>query len=177
METGMLLIDIDRCVRCHACEVACKQEHDLPPGPRWASVVTIEPRVIEEELTTDFVFTTCMHCDEPSCTLACSAGAITKREDGLVVIDEARCKGCGYCVHACQFGAIQINPVKDKAWKCSFCIDRLEQGLEPSCVQHCAGGAIQYVAPDELARLADNRHQVRFGKICYVSARWKLTSW
>ena len=69
METGILLIDIDRCIRCHACEVACKQENDLPPGPRWNSVVTIEPRTIQRELVTDFVFTACMQCDDPNCAL------------------------------------------------------------------------------------------------------------
>jgi Fe-S-cluster-containing dehydrogenase component len=170
----MLLIDIDRCIRCFACEVACKQENDLPVGYRWNSVVTIEPRRINEELVSDFVFTTCMQCEDPNCALACPEEAITKRKDGIIIIDETLCKGCGQCVHACPFGAIQINPEKKKAWKCSMCIQRLEQDKEPSCVQHCAGGSLQYVTSDELKKATKGRHQAVIGKVCYTSTRWKL---
>jgi Fe-S-cluster-containing dehydrogenase component len=176
MKTGTLLIDIDRCIRCHACEVACKQEHDLPAKPRWSSVVTMEPRAIQGKLVTDFVFTTCMHCKEPTCALVCPAKAIIKREDGIVIIDDAKCTGCGFCVHACPFGAMEINPEKKTAWKCSLCIDRLEYALEPSCVQHCSGGSLQYLAPEEFAKAAEGRHQAQVGKICYVSTRWKLST-
>jgi Fe-S-cluster-containing dehydrogenase component len=174
METGTLLIDIDRCIRCFACEVACKQENDLPPGPRAASVVTIEPRTINGELTMDFVFTTCLQCDDPLCRAVCPHGAILKRKDGIVLVDDNTCKGCSYCVYACPFGAIQINQEKRIAWKCSLCTDRLEHGLMPSCVQHCSGGSLQYVTPRELEKATEGRHKVYVGKVCYVSVQWKL---
>lgn len=176
MGKGILLIDIDRCIRCHACEVACKQENDLPSGLRWNSVVTIEPRTIQGELVTDFLFTACMQCDDPNCTLVCPAEAIKKRRDGIVMIDDTLCTGCGYCVHACPFGAVQINPLTKTAWKCTMCIQRLDQGLEPSCVQHCAGGSLQYVTSDKLRETIKGRHKANFGKVYYTSTRWKLAA-
>jgi len=175
MESGMLLIDIDRCIRCFACEVACKQENDLPPEPRAASVITIEPRTINGELTADFVFTTCVQCDDPLCRAVCPHGAILKRTDDVVIVDKNACKGCGYCIYACPFGAIQINPGTKTAWKCSLCIDRLEYGLAPSCVQHCSGGALQYITTREFDTATKGRHNVYAGKVCYSSTRWRLS--
>jgi len=177
MPEEVMLVDIDRCVRCYACEIACKQEHDLPVGPRWTRVMTVEPRQVNEELCTDFVFTTCVQCDDPLCAHICPVDAITKRDDGIVVIDEAKCNGCGLCVHACPFGAIHINPDKNIAWKGFFCLDRVDQGLEPSCVQHCAGGSLQYVTPEELLELTAGKHKARIGKLCYVSEKWKLSNY
>lgn len=175
MSEKLLLVDIDRCVRCHSCEVACKQEHDLPIGPRWTEVITIQPRWVTEELCTDFVFTSCVHCAEPLCAYVCPTNAIVKREDGIVVIDEAKCTGCGLCPPACPYGAIHMNPETGVAWKCDFCLDRTDHGLEPSCVQHCVGGALQYVTPKELLELTVGKHKARIGKVCYVSEKWKLS--
>ena len=175
MRDRLLLIDIDRCIRCYACELACKQEHDLPAGPRWSQVLTVEPRRIGGELYTDFVFFTCVQCEDPVCACVCPSEAISKREDGIVLVDEARCKGCGFCVHACPFGAIELDPEKKLAWKCSLCFDRTDQDLPPSCVQHCAGGALQYVTEEELREIAAGRHSARIGRVCYLSATWKLS--
>ncbi len=175
MDEKLLLVDLDRCIRCHACEVACKQQNDLPPGPQWTSVVTIDPRWVAGELCMDFVFATCFHCDDPVCASACPDNAIAKRDDGIVLIDEERCKGCSLCVYACPFGAVYINAKKKVAWKCTLCVDRLDHGLEPSCVQHCAGGALQYVTEEELLEIAAGRHKARIGKVCYVSTKWKLS--
>jgi len=175
MRDGLLLIDIDRCIRCYACEIACKEENDLPAGPRWNQVVTIQPRRIGGELYTDFVFTTCVQCEDPVCASVCRSDALSKRDDGIVLVDEARCKGCGFCAHACPLGAIEVHPEKKVAWKCSLCVDRIDHGLLPSCVQHCAGGALQYVTPEELLEITVGRHHARIGKVCYVSTTWKLS--
>jgi Fe-S-cluster-containing dehydrogenase component len=176
MESRILFVDIDRCIRCHACEVACNQENDLAAGPRWAAVETVGPRLIKGDLHQDFVFATCVHCDDPACGAVCSAGAISKSEEGLVLIDEAQCKGCGLCALACPFGAVHLRPDGKTAWKCDQCAGRVEDGLPPSCVQHCAGGAIQYVTSNELLLISAGRHTKRLGKVCYVSAKWRLSS-
>ena len=177
MEPKNIFVDFEYCVGCRACEVACKQENDLPVGPRWSHVVTVEPRWVKGELCTDFVFTTCFQCAEPVCAYVCPTSAITKRDDGIVVIDEAKCNGCGLCVSACPFGAMYIDPEKNVAWKCSFCIDRIDHGLEPSCVQHCVGSALQYVTPEELLKLTAGKHKARIGMTCYVSEKWKLSNY
>lgn len=176
MEQRILLVDIDRCIRCCACEVACKQENNLPPGPRWNSVVTAGPRLLEGELHQDFVFATCLHCDDPACMAVCPAKAILQKGDGLVVIDEAQCKGCGLCALACPVGAVHLLPDRKTAWKCNQCEVRVENGLRPSCVQHCAGGALQYVTPSEFLAISAGRHTARTGKVCYISTKWRLSS-
>ena len=174
MERMTLLVDIDRCIRCYACEVACKQENQLPSGPRWNSLVTVGPRMVKDKLHQDFVFAVCLHCDNPACAAVCTADAISIREDALVLIDEAKCKKCGLCVIACPFGAVYLRPDQKTAWKCDQCIDRVDNGLPPSCVQHCAGGALQYVTQEELRGIGMGRHIANLGKVCYVSAKWKL---
>jgi Fe-S-cluster-containing dehydrogenase component len=174
MEEMLLLVDIDRCIACHACEVACKQEHGLPPGPRWTSVTTVGPREKEGQLHQDFVFATCLQCDTPVCVTVCRFGALSKREDGLVAIDESACKKCGLCALSCPFGAVHLRPDTGIAWKCDQCIGRVATGLPPACAQHCAGGSVQYVTESEAAAIVNGRHEARFGKVRYVSSKWRL---
>jgi len=122
MSDKLLLIDVDQCVRCHACEIACKQEHDLNVGPRWFKVSTIEPRWVNQNLLMDFVPTPCLHCDDPPCVQFCPTGALTKRDDGVVLINnEARISPCN---DACPAGNdIQgfVNLISDgkpvEAWR------------------------------------------------------------
>ena len=94
MDKKALLVDIDLCYGCLACEVACKQEHDLPVGPCWISVQTIGPQKVDGKLKMFFYPMHCMHCSEPACLKACPEDAITKRADGIVLITEDKCTGC-----------------------------------------------------------------------------------
>ena len=176
MTDKMLLVDIDKCIRCYACEIACKEENNLPVGPRACQVITIGPRKLDGELHMDFVPAMCVHCDDPLCASVCPKHAITKREDGVVVIDEEECNGCELCIHACPYGAVSINPEKKVAVKCSFCLSRVDSGIEPSCVQHCIGGALEYVTPEEITVITKGAHNTRRGKVHYTSAKWRLKS-
>ena len=81
-----LMVDAKDCVGCNACEVACKQEHNLPVGPRWIMVFPDSLEEIEGRLQLRYVVTHCMHCSQPLCRDVCPVGAITKREDGIVLI-------------------------------------------------------------------------------------------
>ena len=100
----IMVIDLQKCIGCSACTVACKAENNLPPG------VVYRP-VIEEEIgeypnvTRRFLPRPCMHCDDPPCTDVCPVGATWKREDGIVVVDYDACIGCRYCLTACPYGA------------------------------------------------------------------------
>lgn len=174
MSEKLLLVDIDKCIRCYACEIACKQENDFPLGLRALRVVTIGPREVNGELQLDFVPTMCVHCDDPSCSYFCSQGAIVKRADGVTVIDEDKCEGCQLCVPGCPYGALHFDAEKKIVRKCSLCVSRIDAGLEPSCVQHCIGGSLQFVTPEELEKITRDEHVVRMGKICYTSSKWKL---
>jgi tetrathionate reductase subunit B len=89
-----------------------------------------------------FVPYNCMHCDEPPCVEVCPSEATYKRpEDGIVVIDQQACIGCGLCLPACPYHARFINPETGKADKCNACLQRVEQGEAPACVATCIGGA------------------------------------
>src|SRR5690606_6740457 len=83
----------------------------------------------------------CNHCDEPPCVPVCPVQATFQREDGVVLVDNERCVGCGYCVQACPYDARFINHETQTADKCTFCEHRLEVGLLPACVESCVGGA------------------------------------
>ena len=139
-----LFIEYDLCFGCYACEVACKQENDLPVGPRWIRVKTVGPRWINGELVMDFVPMTCMHCSNAPCMDACPQDAITRREDGVVLISPDLCIGCLACLQVCPFGAPQFNPDRDIVEKCNLCVNRIEKGDLPACVQACPAGAILF---------------------------------
>ena len=139
-----LFVDLDRCIGCYACEVACKQEHGLPAGPRWIRVVRDGPRETAGGLQLDFYPRMCRHCEEPPCAEVCPERAISKGASGLVTIDPGLCTGCGACVEGCPFGLMAFDREAGKASKCDLCGERIGQGLEPSCVACCPGKALVF---------------------------------
>jgi tetrathionate reductase subunit B len=155
-----LLVDDELCFNCKACEVACKQENDVPVGLRWITVITVGPKKVGENLITKFVPTTCYHCAKPPCAEVCPTGAIEKRADGIVIIDANLCTGCGACIPACPFSVIGINPGTGVAEKCTLCQHRVEKGLLPACVQHCVAQAIYFGDVNEISqRMREDRAQ------------------
>lgn len=178
MSHKVLLIDLDNCIRCYACEITCRQEHGLTyeTKSRWCQVITIEPRWIDQELHMDFVPVMCFQCDDPICAYFCPFNAISKRGDGVVVIDKKLCTGCKLCVYGCPYGAMFYNEIKGITGKCDLCTARIESGIEPSCVQHCIGGALQFVTHEELTEITSGEHLLRMGLLYYASSKWKLRS-
>ena len=100
-----MVIDLNRCVGCNACMVACKAENHTPPGVSYMVVL----REKDEQNLRDrpiFFARPCYHCERPSCVKVCPTGATYKRQqDGIVVIDYDKCIGCRYCITACPYGA------------------------------------------------------------------------
>jgi len=128
------------CNGCHACEVACKQEHRLHDGPRLVKVIEKSPR---------FIPVYCRHCDDPPpCGEACPVEAITKDDCGIVLIDDELCTGCGECVEACPYGAMQYDEDQNIAVKCDLCSDRIEKGEAPACSLVCPSHCILWGDPD-----------------------------
>ena len=161
-----LVIDLDTCVGCHACAVGCKQWNsggiagpltDSDPYGKDPSGVWLN-RVHSYELAPTAACGTtpaqpaqtlhfprsCLHCETPACVTVCPTGASYKRgEDGIVLVDEDKCIGCGLCAWACPYGAREMSPVDGVMKKCTLCVDRIynenlpEAEREPACVQVC----------------------------------------
>ena len=91
--------------------------------------------------TVVFVPKGCNHCDHPSCVEVCPVGATYVNEDGLVLVDDEICIGCGACIENCPYGARFFNPIKGVADKCTFCSHRIYNGELPACVEACPTGA------------------------------------
>ena len=157
MSQYALLVDYNLCFNCKVCEAVCKHENDLPVGPKWIDVVTVGPKMVDGKLAINYIPMTCMHCAKPPCIDACPTDAITKRPDGIVLIDPTLCNGCMACITACPFVAPQFNPEKNVVEKCNLCLTRVEKGLKPRCVQDCPSGAIYFGEVNEATQLIRQR--------------------
>jgi len=87
---------------------------------------------------------TCNHCMQPACVPACPTQAIYKRDDGIVLIDQEKCTGCGACTEACPYKAPKVNSAKGVAEMCTLCAHRIDKGLEPFCAKCCITKAIEF---------------------------------
>ena len=139
-----LIVNTADCIGCSACVVACKQAHNLPVGPRWIKVNLEAPSIIDGKRQIRYAVTHCMHCSHPACLEACPVQAITKRQDGIVLIDEELCTGCKACIDACPLGAMQFEEEKNVAQKCNLCVESIDMGLKPACVNACPSHCIHF---------------------------------
>ncbi len=135
------VIDQDRCIGCHACTVACKEEHNIPVGVFRTWVKYIEKGEFPD-VCRHFGVMRCNHCDDAPCIAICPTSALFRRPNGIVDFDSNRCIGCKSCMQACPYDALYIDPNNNTAAKCNFCAHRIEMNLEPACVIVCPTQAI-----------------------------------
>ena len=152
-----MVIDLKRCIGCHACTMACKAENATPPGIFWAGVLEKEVGKYPSVKVT-FLPVLCNHCKDAPCEQACPTGATSKRADGIVLVDYDKCIGCRACLVACPYQARfyydsekgyfeeGLTPPEEIGYKkfrvgtvqkCTFCTHRIDQGLETACVATC----------------------------------------
>lgn len=136
-------VDTRRCFGCHACEVSCKAENDVPLGnfirQTFYKDVGEYPKVARM-----FMPMACQHCEDAPCIKACPCGALHKESGGTVAVDYNTCCGHASCVDACPYGAIYLDPVAKQAVKCHNCYHRTENGMEPACVPTCPSEALYF---------------------------------
>jgi Fe-S-cluster-containing dehydrogenase component/formate-dependent nitrite reductase membrane component NrfD len=140
------VIDQRKCIGCHACTVACKEENQVPLGVNRTWVKYIEKGVFPDTRRY-FSVMRCNHCDNAPCVTICPTVALYRRPDGIVDFDGERCIGCKSCMQACPYDALYIDPETKTAAKCHYCAHRVESGLEPACVVVCP---VQAIVPGDL---------------------------
>lgn len=148
-----MVVDVNRCVGCQTCTIACKHANDTPPGVQWRRVLDVEFGAFPD-VERLFLVVGCQHCANPPCVPVCPTGATRQRADGLVTMNYDACIGCASCAVACPYQARTI--VHDEAWyygrpttqemrtshserfgvanKCTFCIERIDQARETDLV-------------------------------------------
>lgn len=138
-----MVIDLRKCIGCHACSVACKSENAVPLGV-WRQWVKVVEKGVFPKVSRSFLPWLCNNCGNPICVRNCPVQATYQREDGIVMVDPHRCIGCKYCVASCPYEARFLNPLKGIVQKCQWCHHRLDAGLEPACVNTCPTEAIVF---------------------------------
>jgi len=158
-----LVIDLDTCVGCHACVISCKEWNtggygapladtdaygEDPSGTFLNRVHTFEVKPADKPAMVTHFPKSCLHCEDAPCVTVCPTGASFKRsEDGIVLVHEDHCIGCGLCAWACPYGAREMDAVEKVMKKCTLCVDRIynenipEEDRVPSCVRTCPAGA------------------------------------
>ncbi len=152
-----MVIDTSRCVGCDACTLACKTQNGTPPGVLLARVLEKEEGTYPAVKRT-YLPMLCFHCENPACVKACPSKALSKRSDGIVVVDKTKCCGVKACIAACPYDALQfyedcrgyfgeeLTPIEQYYYakhrvgtvlKCDFCSERLQRGIVPACVEAC----------------------------------------
>jgi len=158
-----LVIDLDTCVGCHACVISCKgwntQNYGAPLAdldayggePEGTFLNRVHSFEVAREQAPPMVVhfpKSCLHCDDAPCVTVCPTGASYKRvEDGIVLVNEDACIGCGLCAWACPYGAREMDGAEKVMKKCTLCVDRIynenlpEEDREPACVRTCPSNA------------------------------------
>lgn len=144
-ERKFVSADPNKCVGCCVCEYACSmvKEKTFNPTKSRIRAVRLNPLVN--------LAVTCRLCEDPPCVAACPRDALTQSEEtGIIMVDEEACNGCGWCIEACDYGAIMLHPETKVVYLCDLC----QEIGKPQCVEWCPEEALELVTSDVLAQKA-----------------------
>ncbi len=162
-------INVDRCSGCKTCVVACKDGHNHDPHLSLRKVVEQNggdwqqnsEGAWQQNVYAYYVSLACNHCSDPACVKVCPTGAHFKNQDnGLVLIDQEKCIGCGACAQACPYGAPVLDTNLRKMQKCDGCWSRISTGRGPLCVEACPVRALEFGPIDELRAIYGDEAQL-----------------
>ena len=141
MTSYAMVIDLEKCIGCEACILACIYENNVPYK---AGTRTSMNRIVTGEypnVSIHYMHRICQHCENAACVTVCPTGASYRTKEGVVLIDYDLCIGCKYCMVACPYKARYIHPERRAPDKCTWCIHRVKEGKLPACVETCPTGA------------------------------------
>ena len=141
-----IVTDLNRCVSCLNCMVACKEANDVPIGNFWIKILRVGPNPKFEgaeypDVEMYYLPVQCQHCENPECVKVCPTEASHVAEDGTIQIDKDKCIGCQFCVMACPYGVRYLNKEQGVVEKCTRCYQKTQEGELPACVVSCGGRA------------------------------------
>lgn len=151
-------IDLERCVGCYACVVACMDQNDInvDEEERFRDVSAIRP-VYSTTGTLGYVSLACMHCEDAPCVMGCPTGGLQKDpETNMTIVVSSLCIGCHSCIMNCPYGAPRFGP-DGKIRKCNGCLPRTQMGMTPACVRVCPTKALKYDTHENIINLKKER--------------------
>lgn len=108
MPRYVMVIDLQRCVGCGACSIACRNENNVTEGVYWSHKITKTSGTFPN-VQYHYLPTLCNHCTDAPCVNGCPTKAMHKLENGITMHDPKKCIGCRYCMHNCPYGVIYFN--------------------------------------------------------------------
>lgn len=153
-ENKAIMIDIEKCLACKSCEIACAVVHSKSQTLQEAIQETPKPRRrVTVQAAGEFaVPLQCRHCEDAPCIAVCPTGAIRRQEtNGPVLIEQDKCISCKFCLLVCPFGVIEVSSDGKAMVKCDLCIERTKAGQEPACVEACPTKALRLGSEKEFA--------------------------
>ena len=147
--------DMNACVGCHSCEVACAEQNGTPVDEAWRRVGELETGTFPTTRRYNLSMA-CNHCLDPTCLSGCPTNAYEKLGNGIVVHHPDECVGCQYCMWNCPYEVPVFDKARRIVSKCDMCRPRIDAGQSPACVQACPTFAIGIEKVDQAAWRADH---------------------
>jgi formate dehydrogenase iron-sulfur subunit len=176
MAEKAILLDMEKCIACRACQVACKQWNELPAekttffaaaggyqnpiglSPDTYNLIKFYETEDQNKLRWLFRSHRCMQCVDPACVKACPVEPVKAmthdKATGAIYVNRELCIGCGACREYCPFNIPVIDTEAGKSTKCTFCFDRQDSGLEPACAKACPTDCLVYGDRDQILEMA-----------------------
>ena len=134
-----IVVDLDHCTGCKGCEIACKNENNIPLGERWNRLLLCGPYGEFPNLSQYYLPVMCQQCADAPCVNVCPTGASYRDPDtNVVLVDKEKCIGCKYCMMACPYGVRDWNKAESVVEKCTLCQHLTAAGEKPQCVKVCS---------------------------------------